>query len=180
MNQPETPARGHGSSNKSGGVLPWVLVCATVACLGYVAFSMRPAAPARRLWLPVVVETNDSTSILGDTRQLEFWTPSVKTKDYLSTNGGGYSDREKWQVLASDDKVNDFGTMLHSNISVFGYRRVEEWGQGRTTFKPGWWWTMNVGTNFTVVDFAKAYRQFWNSPQALFVEVIDNRGSTEK
>jgi hypothetical protein len=179
MSEPQTPSHGNGCSNKTASILPWLVVCAIIAWLGYLAFSPRPGPPTRRLWLPVIVETNNNMSVLAETRQLEFWTPSIRTKDYLPTNSSGYSDNEKWQVLASDDKVNDFGMVLHSNRSIFGYRRVEESGQGRTGFKPGWWWTINVDTNFTVVNLAQAYRQFWNSPQALFVEVIDNRGSSE-
>ena len=175
MSEPETPSRGQGS--KSSGVLPWLLVCATVAYLGHLALTSRPSASTRRLWLPVVVETNDVASILGETRQMEFWTPSVRTKEYLSSNGGDYTDKEKWQVLTNDDRVRDFGAMLHSNHAIYGYRRIEEWGQGRTGFKPGWWWTMTVATNFTEVDLAQAYRKFWNSPQTVFIEVVDSRGS---
>ena len=180
MSEPQTRPGGNGRSNNSPRILPLLLGCAAIACLGYVAFSQRPPDSTRRLWLPVIVETNDNTTVLSETRQLEFWTPSIKTRDFLSTNGGGYSDNEKWQVLASEERVKDFGMVLHSNRSIFGYRRVEESGQGRTGFKPGWWWTINVETNFTAVDLARTYRQFWNSPQALFVEVIDNRGSAER
>ena len=180
MSDPEPPARGSASPKISPGILPWLLVWAAIAGLACFVFLQRQAEPARRLWLPVVVGTNDSTPILGETHRLEFWTPSAKTKDYLSTNGGSYEDNERWQILTSDDKVNEFGMMLHSNRAIFGYRRVEEWGQGRTGFKPGWWWTMNAATDFTAVDLARAYRQFWNSPQAVLVEVIENRGNTDK
>ena len=63
---------------------------------------------------------------------------------------------------------------------MFGYRRVEEWGQGRTSYKPGWWWTVSVTTNYSVNDLAYVYQAFWKSGQAVRVEVIDNRGSEDK
>jgi hypothetical protein len=126
------------------------------------------------------VETNGNQGILGETRQMEFWTPSVKTKDYLRKYHDAVDGLDKWQVIPSDDMVAQFGSLLHSNQSVLGYRRVEVWGQGRTSYKPGWWWTMNVLTNYSVGDLAQAYRGFWKAPQPLLVEVIDNRGSIEK
>jgi hypothetical protein len=163
--------------NGSSGVALCVLICATVAFVAYLALRPR-VEQTRRLWVPVVVETNDNQTILGETRQLEFWTPSAKTKDYLKPNGRTVGDPEKWQILPNDDPVIQFGSVLHSNTSVFGYRRVEEWGQGRTSFKPGWWWTMNVSTNYSVVELARTYHQYWHCAQPLLIEVIDNRGSS--
>ncbi len=128
----------------------------------------------------MVIDSNGNQSILGETRQLEFWTPSAKTKDYLHKEGGAVGDKEKWEIIPSDDTVAEFGMVLHSNLDVFGYRRVEEWGQGRTSFKPGWWWTVNVTTNYSAADLASIYQKFWKSPQSVLVEVIDNRGSNEK
>ena len=64
--------------------------------------------------------------------------------------------------------------LLRTNSNVLGYRRTEVWGHGRTTLKPGWWWTMTVVTNYTVQDFIGAYRGFWKSSNAIFVEVIEN------
>jgi len=161
------------------GALPAVFACATIAFVAYLVASSH-SEPSRRLWIPVVVETNGTRTILGETRQMEFWTPSVKTEDYLAKAGGEIGDKEKWEVIPSDDAVIQFGKLLHSNLNVLGYRRVEVWGQGRTGYKPGWWWTMNVSTNYTAGDLAQAYQSFWKSPQTLFVEVIDNRGSNEK
>jgi hypothetical protein len=86
---------------------------------------------------------------------------------------------ETWEAISNEDAVLQFGTMLHTNLSVLGYRRIEVWGQGRTNFKPGWWWTLNVLTNYTAGDLAQSYEQFWKSHQTLFVEVIDNRGSVD-
>jgi hypothetical protein len=158
------------------GTVVCLIVCATIAFVAYLFVSQHPE-PTRRLWLPVVIETNGNQSVLGETRQMEFWTPSVKTKDYLSKVGGEVGRNEKWEVLASDDAVVQFGMLLHSNVNVLGYRRVEEWGQGRTTFKPGWWWTMNVIADYSAADLARIYRDYWKAPQPVLIEVIDNRGS---
>ena len=137
--------------------LPFALVCAIIAFVAYLVASSHTEPPPR-LWIPVVVETSGRQMILGETRQMEFWTPSAKTKDYLLKDGGDIDDREKWAVIPSDEVVLQFGVVLHSNASVLGYRRIEEWGQGRTSFKPGWWWTMNVATDYSVRDLAHVYR----------------------
>jgi len=175
---PKTTGDSH-CSRKSCCILPWVLIYAIVAVIGYRVFLTHPEAN-RRLWLPIVVETNNTQGILGETRQMEFWTPSAKTKFYLGKTDGQFNAKEKWQVLDTDDIVTKFGNTLHSNKSVFGYRRVEVWGQGRTGFKPGWWWTMNVAKDFAVGDLAQSYHDFWKSSQPVLVEVIDNRGSSDK
>jgi len=177
--QPEKSAGASACQKTLCGVLRCALVGATIAII--VCFFVSPHARlTRRLWIPVVVETNGNQSVLGETRQMEFWTPSVKTKDYLRKYQGEVDGKEKWQVIPNDDVVTQFGTTLHSNKDVLGYRRIEVWGQGRTSFKPGWWWTMNVLTNYSVGDLAAVYRGYWKSPQPVLVEVIDNRGSTEK
>ena len=72
-----------------------------------------------------------------------------------------------------------FGEMLHTNKYVLGFRRVAIWGRGRAQFKPGWWWTMDVMTNYNATDLGSAYREYWKCPYVLFVEVIDNRGRNE-
>jgi hypothetical protein len=170
QDQKETTA----CSGRKYGAIGCICVCALIAFIAWL-YAPKPE-PARRLWLPVVVGTNGATSILGDSRQLEFWTPSTKTKDYLHKEGSAVAAGEKWEVLENDDPVLQFGNMLHTNQSVLGYRRVEIWGQGRTSFKPGWWWTVNVLTNYSAADLGRAYQSFWKSQQMVFVEVIDNRG----
>ena len=177
--QPQKNEEAFACPNRLFGIVCCVCICATIAFVAYL-FTSSHSAPPRRLWIPVVVETNGNHTILGETRQMEFWTPSAKTRNYLHKEGGEVVANEKWQVISSDDPVLQFGTLLCSNLNVLGYRRVEEWGQGRTGFKPGWWWTMNVLTNYSVGDLAHDYQTFWKSPQAVFVEVIDNRGNNEQ
>jgi hypothetical protein len=154
-------------------------VCALVAFL-VVRYMQPRAQPPRRLWWPVVVNTNGSETVLGDYRQFEFWTPSVKTKEYLQTMGGQVSAQEKWEALPNEDAVLQFGTLLHSNKNVLGFRRVEVMGQGRTNFKPGWWWTVNVLSDYSAGEMGHVYQVFWKTPQAVFIEVIDNHGHTEE
>jgi hypothetical protein len=178
----EQPEKNAGTSTGAGtlcGVLSSVVVCATIAFIACLVISPHTELTPR-LWIPVVIETNGNQTVLGETRQVEFWTPSAKTQDYLHKVNGEFDHNEKWQVIPSDDVVTQFGMVLHSNQNVFGYRRVEEWGQGRTSFKPGWWWTMNVLTNYSVGDLSHIYREFWKSPQPVLIEVVDNRGSSEK
>lgn len=152
-----------------------VCICATIIILAYLF--VPHVKPARRLWTPVITATNGDNTILGESRQLEFWTPSVKTQNYLHKENGEVVPTEKWEVISNDDTAMQFGMMLHTNLNVLGYRRVEVWGQGRTSYKPGWWWTLNVLTNYTAADLAHAYEDFWKSHQIVFVEVIDNRGN---
>ena len=154
-----------------------VCICATIAFIAHLAISPK-TPPPRRLWVPVLVLTNgNGGALVSETRRMEFWTPSARTGNYLRGQNGEIAPDDKWQVISNDDPVIQFGMMLHTNRNVLGYRRVEVWGQGRTTFKPGWWWTMNVFTNYSAEDLGGAYRYFWKTSQPLFVEVIDNRGS---
>ena len=154
-----------------------VCICATVVVVALL-FHSHPVP--RRLWEPVLVTTNGDITILGEYRQMEFWTPSAETKDYLHKENGHVVPTELWEVLSNDVPNGQFGAMLKSNSNVLGYRRVHVWGQGQTIYKPGWWWTMNVFTNYTASDLAHTYEGFWKSHQTLFVEVIDNRGSSDR
>ena len=179
IKQTEKNARSLSGATSLWGALSCALVCGTLAYIAYLVLAVQPDR-TRRLWIPVVVDSNGNQTILGETRQLEFWTPSVKTKDYLSKDAGQISDKEKWQAIDSDDAVLRFGTVLHSNQNVLGYRRVETWGHGQTKFKSGWWWTVNALTNYSVGDLAHTYRDYWKSPRPVLIEVVDNRGSDEK
>jgi hypothetical protein len=177
----ESSQKNTGSSPPANALLATircVFICATIALLAYLFFPHTEAP--RRLWKPVLIDTNGVTMILPESRQLEFWTPSARTKDYLHLEHGQVVPTEKWEAISNDDVVQQFGQALHTNSFILGYRRVEVWGQGQTTYKPGWWWTVNVFTNYTANDMAHVYNDFWQSHQVLFVEVIDNRGSEDK
>jgi len=180
MSEPsDKNAGGRTGSNRLSGLIGCLCICATITFVAWLAFGQK-AKPASRLWIPVLVATNGNfATIVSETRRMEFWTPSAKTKDYVRKVDGKVDDHEQWQVMPDDEAVLQFGTLLHSNKNVLGYRRVEAWGQGRTSFKPGWWWSVNVYTNYTAVDMAHVYQQFWKSSQPTFIEVIDNRGGSD-
>src|ERR1051326_3431167 len=160
------------------GVLPFALVCATIA---FALYLIVPAAPmetpsARRLWTPLVVTPEGNPMVVPDSLRLEFWRPSSKTKDYLAKDGGTACEAGTWEAIENEEPVMQFGRLLRTDSDVLGYRRAEVWGHGRTTLKPGWWWSMTVKTNYSVAKLVRTYRDFWKSPSGIFVEVIDNRG----
>ena len=97
----------------------------------------------------------------------------------MTKSGRTVSDVDKWQAIASDEPVMQFGMLLHSNADVLGFRRTEVWGYGRTVFKPGWWWTVNVISNYSVAELGTAYQSFWKCSSPVFIEVVDNRGSEQ-
>jgi hypothetical protein len=152
-----------------------VLLCAVVGFVAYELGRQSHGAKPRRLWTPIVVTpTGAETALEAGTRRMEFWTPSGRTKDHLARERGVIPERDQWEIISSDEPVQQFGALLRTNVSVLGYRRAEVWGHGRTTLKPGWWWTMTVMTNYSVQTFIQAYRNFWKSSNAVFVEVIEN------
>src|ERR1700722_5484278 len=102
------------------GVACCLFVCATIAFIAHLFISTH-SVQAPRLWITAVVATNgNQATIMADTRRMEFWTPSAKTKDYLSKEGGKIADNDKWQVIPSDAAVLQFGGILHSNANVLG------------------------------------------------------------
>jgi hypothetical protein len=154
-----------------------VVVCATITFAIYTLVPAKKAAPPRRLWTPLVINNLNTEMIVPDTLRLEFWTPSSKTKDYLTkeTKDAGDTNRN-WEIIESEELVTQFGQALRKDADLVGYRRTEVWGHGRTALKPGWWWSITVRTNYPVAKLAKTYREFWKTPSSVFVEVIDNRG----
>jgi hypothetical protein len=172
--------RFHKKENASTGLSVLLGICVGAAICFVAYLLVGQSGTPLRLWSPVVVDPSGKETILGDTRQLEFWTPSVKTKDYLlKDTNGAFADSEKWQVFSNEDALLKFGNILHTNKNILGYRRVEAWGQGRTPFKAGWWWTVNVMTNYSAAELGQTYQSFWSAQQTVFIEVIDNRGRSE-
>jgi hypothetical protein len=159
------------------GFLSIVVICATLGFATYKFAPTKNTAPLRRFWTPLIVNNLNVEMIVPDTLKLEFWTPSSKTKDYLTRDpkSGGETNRS-WEIIESEDRVTQFGEYLRKDVAVVGYRRTEVWGHGRTGLKPGWWWSITVQTNYPATKLAKVYREFWKTPSSVFVEVIDNRG----
>lgn len=154
------------------------LICAALSFVTWIYLRPVTPTPPRRMWTPVVASGKGQELVIQPpSRRMEFWTPSARTKDHLVREGGQPRPQDRWEIMASDDPVHQFGSVLRSNVNVLGYRRAEVWGHGRTQLKPGWWWTMTVTTNYTVQHLLTAYRDFWRSSNALFVEVIENPGA---
>ncbi len=174
MNKPDEAVAAQRSSGPRSfwGFLSVTLVCATAVFIVSQLTSAKKSQPLRRLWTPLVVNTDGKEMITPDTLRMEFWTPSSKTKDYLAKE----STNRTWEFLESEEAVMQFGKVLRTNSEIVGYRRMEVWGHGRTSLKPGWWWSVTVRTNYPVSKLARTYREYWKMPSSLFVEVIDNRG----
>jgi hypothetical protein len=172
-----TTSCGAAAAKTFWGFLSVLVICAT---LGLAVYKLAPAkrtAPPRRLWTPLVVNNLNAEMVVPDTLRLEFWTPSSKTKDYLTKDLKATGDTNRnWEIIDSEDRVTQFGQYLRKDTDVVGYRRTEVWGHGRTALKPGWWWSITVRTNYPTAKLAKSYREFWNTSSSVFVEVIDNRG----
>jgi hypothetical protein len=175
--QPAAVRRAFVFPKTSWGFLSVVVICGTIA-FGIHRFVPVKKSPApHRLWTPLVVNNLNTEMIVPDTLRLEFWTPSSKTKDYVTREAKESGDTNRnWEVIASEDMVMQFGKTLRSDPDVVGYRRTEVWGHGRTALKPGWWWSITVRTNYPVPKLARTYRDFWKTSSSVFIEVIDNRG----
>ena len=158
-------------------VLCVALLCATAAYIAHllVEHPVEKRPVAQRLWNPIAVTPDGRAgSLSAATRRLEFWTPSARTKDHLTRENGAIRDRDKWETITSDEPVTQFGMLLRTNANVLGYRRAEVWGHGRTTLKPGWWWTMTVTPNYSVQTLTQTYREFWKSTNTIFLETTEN------
>ncbi|PCJ40052.1 MAG: hypothetical protein COA99_09775 [Moraxellaceae bacterium] len=97
--------------------------------------------------------------------QHQFWTPSEKTIKY--------EDLHPWVEAASAnaaDLNNEFGEILTSNDSIFGYRRYEVYGKGRGNGIEGFWWVLNSSPTFTTKDLASIYQDFWKTDSSIYIE----------
>ena len=107
-------------------MLVWFLVVVVVlalAVIGYVAWGSRhpmisTAEMPPRVWTPIVVTPEGNQMVQPNTLRMEFWTPSSKTKDYLAQDGGAVRERDKWEIIPSEERVLEFGKVLRSDSSV--------------------------------------------------------------
>ena len=177
MNKPDETVNTQKSCGPKSfwGFLSVILICATAVFIAYQVVPSKKPQPIRRLWTPLVVNTDGKEMITPDTLRMEFWTPSSRTKDYLAKDG----TNRTWEFLESEEAVMEFGKVLRTNSEIVAYRRMEVWGHGRSSLKPGWWWSITVRTNYQVSSLSRLYRGYWKMPGGLFVEVIDNRGHEE-
>jgi len=84
--------------------------------------------------------------------QVQFWTPSVRTKDAASIRD--------WERVDNEDKIKEFGEQLVKEDIAPGYRRYEVTGYGRGGVQPGMWWVATG--NFKFPEFLALYRKIWN------------------
>jgi len=97
--------------------------------------------------------------------QHQFWTPSEKTI--------AYEELRPWVKEASPEATklnNEFGELITSNDSVYGYRRFEVFGKGRSNGKEGVWWVVNSSPKFTAEELAKLYQDFWGTNSSIYIE----------
>ena len=107
--------------------------------------------------------------------QHQFWTPSDKTKNSKNL--------EPWVKKASTNatKLNDeFGEVLSSDPNVFGFRRFEVYGKGRSSAKEGTWWVLNVSPEFTSDHLASLYQKYWGTDQSIYIETYNQKSELKK
>src|ERR1700683_4679161 len=80
-----------------------LIVAVCVATIAIVLLLVPREAKPRRLWIPAVVD-KDTVTILPDTRQMNFWTPSAHTREYFAKSHSA-SDPDKWQIISNDDPL---------------------------------------------------------------------------
>jgi hypothetical protein len=121
---------------------------------------------------------------------VQFWSPSSKTcqsvKDDIRESVGGdhITGEEQWECPPegqndpkyTDEKVAEFARHLVAFPGVTGFRRYEVYGHGRTRYKTGWWWVLNVSKAFDTKSLVVEYSTFWKSKQDVYVEELNGAG----
>jgi hypothetical protein len=130
-----------------------------------------------------LVKTEGGTVVpeAQETVQFSFWTPSAKTESSWSPRDPKAStdfnaDPSRQWMKVDDGRAKDFGDALlkkFGETGLNGYRRYEIWGQGRTDFKSGWWWTVSVKKYVHLEDLIAVYKEVWKPPASapIYVEV---------
>jgi hypothetical protein len=72
--------------------------------------------------------------------QIQFWTPSVRTKE-----AGNFND---WKKVESNQKLYEFGDKLKGSRIVKGYRWYEVTGAGEAPRMMGAWWVASTDEKF--------------------------------
>lgn len=62
------------------------------------------------------------------------------------------------------------GELITATDSVYGYRRYEVYGKGRSNGKEGIWWVVNSSPKFTTEDLARIYQDFWGTNSSIYIE----------
>jgi hypothetical protein len=97
--------------------------------------------------------------------QIQFWTPSVRTKETP-----GIKD---WERVDSDTKLDVFGERLVAARILTGYRRYEVIGLGLGGRKSGAWWVSSNDSGFKLAEFLKVYQEFWSPGEdSVYMEIV--------
>jgi hypothetical protein len=105
---------------------------------------------------------------LGQIYQVQFWTPSSKTKEA--------SNLHDWEKIDDDKKVEKFADELMDGTTS-GYRRYEVSGSGLGGTKVGFWWVATLRKDVTPEKFLQKYNQFWKpGNDRAYMEIRSIRG----
>ena len=96
--------------------------------------------------------------------QHQFWTPSRGT--YESQDLSGWVE----DIKDIEKRNAEFGTLLTKNDSIYGYRRYEIYGQGRSNPKKGMWWVINADKELSTKNVADLYQRFWDTDNSVYIE----------
>jgi len=157
------------------GAAAFIALSAVFAFAAYLIFDFAMHAPkdrindVHRLWTSVRYGIdNKALEKPEGVRKIEFWTPSSKTAPVDAT----LEKKDEWERGVTEEKVAEFGEKLRAlDLGVTGFRRWEVLGHGRTAPKAGWWWSMTVKSCFEIPRFLAFYREYWGSPDSIYMEI---------
>ena len=114
----------------------------------------------------------DRAEVFGSHYLIQFWTPSVRTKEA--------DDVADWEKVDSDAKLSEFADVLFKDRRLSGYRRYEVVGRGISSTRAGAWWVVTADTTYKPTDLVRAYQKFWKTDAFVFIEVLRPAGAYEK
>ena len=162
------------------GVATVFLVCFTIVAIVSLLLQSKLKIEAKDLKVSFVdgrLTTGGDVNDKNDSYKIGFWTPSLKTVEYWKSEKF-IEDKDKWEQNITENQVVEFANILLVKKVLLGYRRSEVYGKGRSVSKPGYWWIATFKNDFTPKDFAKAYIDFWHSPDSIYVEIIRTQNVT--
>lgn len=150
-------------------------VLGTLSAICFIVYSFLNADSEKleqiRVWSSMFLGKEGKPTQSSGSKQIQFWTPSIKTSQ---SNG----KLEDWEMDVTQEQVSEFGDKIYELDEVNGYRRYEVFGHGKSNKKWGWWWVVNVNNSFKPEQLSSVYREFWNnSDQNIYVEILNSSSS---
>jgi hypothetical protein len=106
---------------------------------------------------------------LKDRYQIQFWTPSEKTKETAGI--------AEWLKVDSDSKLDTFAEELMNGHIFKGYSRFEVVGAGKGVRKKGAWWIASLEDDVKIPQFLNEYKRFWKpGNDSTYMEVMLIKG----